>query len=66
MKSGIYLNFQHIFALSNVLRRPIILYASDNDISRYGTGENGCAATFVPGRFPASACVATSPIYLSW
>eukprot|EP01102_Stenamoeba_stenopodia_P019458 TRINITY_DN7357_c0_g1_i1.p1 TRINITY_DN7357_c0_g1~~TRINITY_DN7357_c0_g1_i1.p1 ORF type:complete len:707 (+),score=140.41 TRINITY_DN7357_c0_g1_i1:242-2362(+) len=65
-KSGNYLNFQHVFALSNVIRRPIILYASDNDIARYGTGENGCAATFVPGRFSASSSVASSPVYLSW
>lgn len=64
-KFGTDLNFSHIFALANALKRPIIMYASDADIMRFGTGESGVAATFVPARHPPSVCN-TTPIYLSW
>jgi hypothetical protein len=32
-KEGSYLTFAHVFALSNVIRRPIVMYASDEDLA---------------------------------
>jgi len=34
-----HLQFLHVFALSNVLKRPVIIYASDSDAERFGLGE---------------------------
>jgi hypothetical protein len=64
-QSGLYLDFSHIFALSNVIKRPIIMYASEEDTERFGMGEVGVAATFVPSRHPYTECK-SSPIYISW
>eukprot|EP01125_Pyxidicula_operculata_P014972 TRINITY_DN5055_c0_g1_i1.p1 TRINITY_DN5055_c0_g1~~TRINITY_DN5055_c0_g1_i1.p1 ORF type:complete len:786 (-),score=180.48 TRINITY_DN5055_c0_g1_i1:68-2425(-) len=60
-----YLSFIHIFAVSNVIRRPIIVYASDEDMSNFGTHEEGCAGTFLPTRWGASGCVG-GPVAVSW
>jgi hypothetical protein len=38
-QKGQTLSFLHVFALSNLLKRPIIVYASDEDIENFGTGE---------------------------
>ena len=34
-----HLQFLHVFALANVLKRPVIIYASDADEEKFGTGE---------------------------
>lgn len=34
-----FLGFLHVFALANLLKRPITIYASDQDVSDFGTGE---------------------------
>eukprot|EP01087_Luapelamoeba_hula_P014432 TRINITY_DN4219_c0_g1_i1.p1 TRINITY_DN4219_c0_g1~~TRINITY_DN4219_c0_g1_i1.p1 ORF type:complete len:798 (-),score=152.19 TRINITY_DN4219_c0_g1_i1:24-2417(-) len=65
-RSGHYLEFMHSLALANVLKRPMILYGSDADMERYGLGESGVAATFVPARFKPSECVNSGPIILAW
>jgi hypothetical protein len=33
------LEFIHVFALANVLKRPVLIFASDADTSDYGQGE---------------------------
>jgi len=45
-----YLSMLHIVALSHVIRRPIILYASQTDVDQFGTGFWGVAGVFVPLR----------------
>jgi hypothetical protein len=62
---GVQLIGLYTISLSALLQRPIIMYASDADIIRFGTGESGVAATFVPSRHLPSECT-TTPIYLSW
>lgn len=47
---GSFLSTVHASALANVLKRPIILYASINDLQRLGTGSWGCAGCFPPLR----------------
>jgi len=59
------LGFIHIFALSNILKRPIIVYASNEDIKKWGIHEEGVAGTFLPTRHGASECCAKS-IALGW
>jgi hypothetical protein len=60
-----YLGFVHIFALSNILKRPIILYAGSGDMQNWGIHEEGVAGTFLPTRHGASECSAKS-IALGW
>jgi hypothetical protein len=38
-EKGQRLSFLHVFALSNLLKRPIIVYAGDADIEKFGSGE---------------------------
>jgi len=64
-RTGAHLEFIHTLALSNVIKRPIILYASDRDTELFGQGESGVAATFVPSRVGSTACV-QRPIILAW
>jgi hypothetical protein len=64
-QQGQHLSFLHVFALSNVLKRPIIVYASDEDIEKFGTGENAVAGTFVPSRWSPEV-VRARPIALTW
>jgi hypothetical protein len=37
--SNAYLSLAHVLALANVLKRPITVYASDQDIADYGIGD---------------------------
>eukprot|EP01124_Arcella_intermedia_P000075 TRINITY_DN10040_c0_g1_i1.p1 TRINITY_DN10040_c0_g1~~TRINITY_DN10040_c0_g1_i1.p1 ORF type:complete len:669 (+),score=170.42 TRINITY_DN10040_c0_g1_i1:90-2096(+) len=60
-----FLSFFHIFALSNILKRPIIVYASSKDETSWGIHEEGCAGTFLPTRHGATQCCA-EPITLAW
>ncbi|ELR19052.1 OTUlike cysteine protease protein [Acanthamoeba castellanii str. Neff] len=64
-KSGSYLEFMHIFALSNVIARPIVIYANDGDMDKFGQGESGVAATFVPSRVGRARC-RHRPLILAW
>jgi len=59
------LGFIHIFALSNILKRPIIVYASQKDMMKWGVHEEGVAGTFLPTRHGAGECNAKS-IALGW
>jgi hypothetical protein len=36
---GAHLSFLHVLALANLIKRPITIYAGDEDIERFGTGE---------------------------
>eukprot|EP01122_Echinamoeba_exundans_P002115 TRINITY_DN12077_c0_g1_i1.p1 TRINITY_DN12077_c0_g1~~TRINITY_DN12077_c0_g1_i1.p1 ORF type:complete len:876 (-),score=199.09 TRINITY_DN12077_c0_g1_i1:2-2629(-) len=47
---GAHLSFLHVLALSNLIKRPITIYAGDEDIERFGTGEGGVAGTVLPTR----------------
>jgi hypothetical protein len=53
----------HLYAIANVLRRPVALFASLEDMrmraSRLGT------TTYLPARHPAAECV-TNPLMLAW
>lgn len=60
-----HLGFIHIFALSNILRRPIVLYSSDEDMANWGTHEEGCCGLFLPTRFPSTECMG-GPLALAW
>jgi molybdopterin converting factor small subunit len=64
-EKGQHLQFIHVFAMANVLKRPIIIYGSDEDIERYGMGELGVAALFLPTRHGAQECQAR-PLALAW
>lgn len=65
-KEGSHLGFAHVFALANVLRRPIVVLASQSDIVRYGQGEGGVAATCLPLRHRPEDCATRMPITLAW
>ncbi|KAL6047584.1 Deubiquitinating protein VCIP135 [Balamuthia mandrillaris] len=65
-RTGSYLEFMHTFALTNVLKRPILLYASDRDVETFGEGENGVAAMFLPARIGAEQCLKQRPVVLAW
>lgn len=64
-KEGKYLEFIHIFAISNMLKRPIILHASAADRDFLGEGESGVAATFLPTRRKFEDGI-SRPIHLAW
>ena len=49
-KNNVYLGFAHVFALSNVLGRTIVVYANDTDYKHFGGSENGVTATIFPAR----------------
>lgn len=61
-----FLGFPHFFAVSNVIRRPIIVLSSFEDHDRFGEGENGVEATFVPFLHEKDECVSKFPILVSW
>eukprot|EP01091_Cochliopodium_minus_P013283 TRINITY_DN4242_c0_g1_i1.p1 TRINITY_DN4242_c0_g1~~TRINITY_DN4242_c0_g1_i1.p1 ORF type:complete len:883 (+),score=245.90 TRINITY_DN4242_c0_g1_i1:161-2809(+) len=63
---GSYLQAIHIFALSNLIKRPIILYAPDNDIDNFGIGATGVAGTFVPIRYDPIKCSSKIPLAICW
>jgi len=64
-ETGSHLEFMHIFALANVIERPILVYASDKDMAKFGYGESGVAATFVPSRVGQARCK-HCPVLLAW
>ena len=51
-QEGSYLGNAHFFALANVTKRVIVLYASDERVNALGVGEGGVSATFIPSRIP--------------
>ena len=66
-------NMLQLYALANVLQRPIIVGASQKDVDVYGTGYFGCAGTFFPTREKTEAesetakkCCCNKPILLGW
>lgn len=60
-----FLGLIHIFALSNILRRPILLYSNEVDMSRWGVHENGIAGLFLPTR-QGPYRVTGPPIAIAW
>jgi len=60
-----YLTTLHIVALSHVIQRPILLYASQQDIDNFGVGFFGVAGVFVPLRLEASV-IDSHPVAVSW
>merc|ERR1712137_929313 len=60
-----YLSLLHVFVLANVLKRPILVYGSDDDMESYGCHVNGVAGLFVPTRHPPSECY-KRPIVICW
>ena len=61
-----FLEFAHFFAACNIIRRPIIVLSSQADHDRYGEGENGAEATFLPFMIRKEDCVSKFPILISW
>jgi hypothetical protein len=64
-KSGEKLQVIHIFALCNIIRRPIILYASEIDMYQLGVHEQGVAGLILPTRHGAQS-VTGRPIAITW
>jgi hypothetical protein len=65
-KEGEQLEFAHMFALANVIKRPIVVLASVEDELQYGQGENSATATFLPLRHRPTDCVARLPVTIAW
>jgi len=65
-REGDYLGFTHVFALSNILQRAIVVYASDDDVAQYGQQESGVAGTFLPTRAGVFECFTKPAILLTW
>eukprot|EP01125_Pyxidicula_operculata_P011117 TRINITY_DN3628_c0_g3_i1.p1 TRINITY_DN3628_c0_g3~~TRINITY_DN3628_c0_g3_i1.p1 ORF type:complete len:652 (+),score=147.18 TRINITY_DN3628_c0_g3_i1:282-2237(+) len=63
-RDGLF-RFFHIFALSNLLCRPIFVYAPPELVMMHGQGEGGVASTFVPSRHSSDECNAP-PIALAF
>ena len=61
-----YLQGIHVFALSHVIRRPIILYCSDERRSKYGEGAAGVSGTYIPVRLKPEECASKIPVALAW
>eukprot|EP00656_Telonema_subtile_P006497 TRINITY_DN13005_c0_g3_i2.p1 TRINITY_DN13005_c0_g3~~TRINITY_DN13005_c0_g3_i2.p1 ORF type:complete len:652 (-),score=128.27 TRINITY_DN13005_c0_g3_i2:30-1985(-) len=59
-----YLSNVHVAVLANVLCRPIIVFASQEDIDSWGTGYNGVAGIYAPLR--RLEWCAANPICISW
>eukprot|EP01130_Rhizamoeba_saxonica_P015070 TRINITY_DN6690_c0_g1_i2.p1 TRINITY_DN6690_c0_g1~~TRINITY_DN6690_c0_g1_i2.p1 ORF type:complete len:446 (-),score=84.89 TRINITY_DN6690_c0_g1_i2:57-1394(-) len=65
-RGGSYLGFIHIFALANITRRPIIVYASERDTAMFGMNEQGAAGTFLPTRIGIENCITCTPLVICW
>eukprot|EP01121_Diplochlamys_sp_Union-15-3_P013354 TRINITY_DN4135_c1_g1_i1.p1 TRINITY_DN4135_c1_g1~~TRINITY_DN4135_c1_g1_i1.p1 ORF type:complete len:282 (+),score=46.13 TRINITY_DN4135_c1_g1_i1:34-879(+) len=65
-ESGQYLGPVHIFALSNVIKRPIIVYASEEDVADYGQGEGGCCGVYLPTRIGSKKAHKVRPLAVAW
>jgi len=52
-------------ALSHVIKRPVILYASQHDIDTFGTGTYGIAGEFFPYRYHPSE-LSGQPVVVAW
>eukprot|EP01130_Rhizamoeba_saxonica_P015759 TRINITY_DN7120_c0_g1_i2.p1 TRINITY_DN7120_c0_g1~~TRINITY_DN7120_c0_g1_i2.p1 ORF type:complete len:257 (-),score=57.23 TRINITY_DN7120_c0_g1_i2:1135-1905(-) len=62
-EQGLKLSFMHMLALSNALKRPIIVYCANEYYEMFGGGESGISALFVPSRFLPDQ-IETTPIAL--
>jgi hypothetical protein len=65
-REGDYLGFTHVFAIANILKRAIVVYASDNDVANYGEQESGVSGTFLPSRVGIKYCFSSPVIPLTW
>jgi len=54
------------FVLANAIKRPIIVYASANDVSEWGESLMGVGGAFLPLRHKPEDCVSKQPILISW
>lgn len=65
-KDKSFLGFAHFFVACNIIRRPIIVLSSQADHDKFGEGENGVEATFLPFMIRKEDCVSKFPILISW
>jgi hypothetical protein len=56
----------HLFALCHVIRRPIILFCSEQFRSVRGEGVGGVAGTYIPIRLRPEECVSKEPVAVAW
>jgi hypothetical protein len=56
----------HLFALCHVIRRPIILYCSDEVRTARGDGVGGVAGTYIPIRLRPEECASKEPVAVAW
>ncbi|KAH3746291.1 hypothetical protein Pelo_12319 [Pelomyxa schiedti] len=61
---GQALEYIHVQALSNAIRRPIVIFAGLKD-TELGQGGGGAAATILPLRLQPDVCT-KRPVFLSW
>ncbi len=56
----------HLFALCHVIRRPIILFCSDEVRVARGDGVGGVSGTYIPIRFRPEECASKEPVAVAW
>ncbi len=56
----------HLFALCHVIRRPIVLFCSEEFRSVRGDGVGGVAGTYIPIRLRPEECSSKEPVAVAW
>jgi len=72
-REGGYLSLPNAAALSNYLRRPVIVIDNATEVARYGEPEGGhvgstrgSCGVFTPLRYPLEMVATTQPIVIAW
>eukprot|EP00850_Spirogloea_muscicola_P008917 SM000049S16688 [mRNA] locus=s49:35564:38839:- [translate_table: standard] len=63
---GHFLSMLHIVALCHVVRRPILLFASEEAVAQWGCGYNGVAGLFAPLRLEPGSWRTAWPLAVGW
>ena len=61
-----WIGLDEVFVLANAIQRPIIVYAAQPDIAKFGEGLMGVGGAFLPLRHPPEKCATRSPVLISW
>jgi len=61
-----WMGMEEAFVLANAIKRPIIVYASKDDVLKYGEGISGVGGAFLPLRHKPEECVSRQPVLISW
>lgn len=56
----------HLFALCHVIRRPVILFCSDEVRVAHGDGVGGVSGTYIPIRLRPEECASKEPVAVAW